>query len=80
MLFMRDNELTEHFDPLGKVPDQHFKDYMSFQSQNYMYNTKRCQHYLRARDYSMQDILDMFVKNDLVYNDQLVYFFYAYTK
>ena len=94
VVFMRDNKLTEHFDPLGKVPDQHFKDYMSFQSRNYMYNTKRCQNYLsnlcgqyclfycyfRAREYSMQDILDMFNENDLVYNDQLVYFFYEYTK
>ena len=94
VVFMQDNKITEYFDPLGKVPDQHFKDYMSFQSDNYLYNRKRCQNYqsnlcgqyclfycyVRAREYSMQNILDMFDENNLMYNDQLVYFFYAYTK
>ena len=90
---MVDDELTEYFDPLGKEPDNYLKDYMSSQSKSYQYNTKRCQNYIsnicgqyclfycyfRAREYSMQDILDMFEKNDLRYNDQLIYFFYKYT-
>ena len=41
VVFMQDNKITEYFDPLGKVPDQHLKDYMSFQSRSYLYNRKR---------------------------------------
>ena len=94
VVFVIDNEISEYFDPLGKSPDGYFISYLTQQSGSYRYNVKRCQNYVsnicgqyclffcyfRARAYSMEDILKMFQENDLVYNDQLVYFFYNYTK
>ena len=93
VMFVCNNQITEYFDPLGKAPLTYFRDYMRLQSQIYQYNMKRCQNYFsnlcgqyclfycyfRARSYAMQDILDMFDEKDLVYNDQVVYFFYQYT-
>ena len=93
-MFLLDGHMSEYFDPLGKEPDLDFKRYMTLQSQSYQFNEKRCQNYssnlcgqyclfycyFRARGYSMTDILDMFNEKDLVYNDQMVYFFYEYTK
>ena len=94
VVFVKDCKISEYFDPLGKSPDGYFSNYLSEQSKSYSYNTKRCQNYgtnicgqyclfycyFRARGYSMEDIVKMFDENDLVYNDQLVYFFYEYTK
>ena len=85
---------AEYFDPLGKEPDEDFKNYLIMQADRYMFNNQRCQNYMsnlcghyclfycyfRARGYGMQNILNMFDKNDLFYNDQMVYFFYNYTK
>ena len=94
VMFHRDDKMTEYFDPLGKKPDEEFVSYLTLQSQHYIFNNRRCQSrvsnlcgqyclfycYFRSRGYSMQDILGMFDENNLLYNDQLVYFFYQYTK
>ena len=67
---------------------------MGLQSLSYQQNQKRCQNYasnlygqfclfycyFRSRAYFMQHILYMFDENNLMYNDQLGYFFYEYTK
>ena len=93
VMFQLHNKISEYFDPLGKEPDSDFRVYMTLQSRSYQFNDKRCQNYqsnlcgqyclvycyFRARGYSMTDILDMFNEKDLVYNDQMVYFFYEYT-
>ena len=96
VVFLIENkdELTEYFDPLGKKPDTDFKNYLTIQSDRYLYNEQRCQNYMsnlcgqycllycyfRARGHTMQSILNMFEKNNLFYNDHLVYYFYEYTK
>ena len=93
VVFVVDRKISEYFDPLGKVPDTDFKNYLTQQSRSYRYSDKRCQNYasnicgqyclfycyFRARGYSMQHILNMFDENNLLYNDQLVYYFYEYT-
>ena len=87
-----EGELGEYFDPLGKEPDTDFKNYLTLQSRGYMFNTQRCQNYLsnlcghyclfycyfKARGRSMGTILNMFDKQNLYYNDQLVFHFYQY--
>ena len=94
VLFVQNEAITEYFDPLGNIPDKYIANYMMVQSKTFMYNVKRCQNfrsnlcgqyclfycYFRSRGYLMQDILSMFNEKDLEYNDQLVYYFYKYTK
>ena len=94
VVFAVDKKISKYFDPLGKMPDSYFQNYLSLQSLSYRYNSKRCQNYgsnicgqyclfycyFRSRGYSMEDILNMFEENDLMYNDQLVYYFYKYTQ
>ena len=92
VVFNKDSEWSEYYDPLGKHPADYFTLYLTSQSKNYKYNMKRCQSYwsnlcgqyclffcyFRSRGYSMEAILDMFDK-DLVYNDLIVYLFYKST-
>ena len=87
-----EGDFAEYFDQLGKEPDTDFKNYLTLQSKGYIFNTQKCQNYLsnlcghycffycyfRARGCSMGTILNMFDKQNLFYNDQLVFRFYQY--
>lgn len=90
-LFM-DRELCEHFDSAGLRPRNDFELYLTAKGPNYLYNNNRLQDfntetcglfclfycYFRCRNYSFNEILDMFYDN-LKLNEKLVKYFFIST-
>ena len=86
------DNVNEHFDSAGLVPEESLNDYLSLQGTKYLYNSKRVQAfdtdtcglyclfycYFRCRGHSFREIMNMFSDN-LKLNEFVVKLFYSVT-
>ena len=86
-----DEKVPEYFDPLGDQPIEVFQDFLILNGLKYKINTKKVQSslsslcemyclfyaYFRCRDYSMNQILNVF-RDNLLINDIIASYFYKF--